>query len=883
MGKTYTVQGRLAHVLGLFLVTVLPGFSQGNTGVLFDKLPQTYQLYARDAQNQAAVPVAGRVSQPGWQYASVRVFRNKNSFAYQRVPVQYAGGTGTFAAVPVLIRAEKASYDFAVYLVKDTDSVLVANPTGVVAGDVYVMAGQSNASAYFSDTRTNEFCRTFGKNSGMFGTDAGNPADTLWALANQTAPDQNVGATGFAFQQYILDKYGIPTCLINAAAHWSMMLHFAQRTANNPADPTNRYGRMLYRLRKSGLDGSVKALIYRQGESEAYGEGNNWGGYFAQFYANLKTDVPSIRQHYVCQIDLIEAGVAAAPKVREAQRALATTYPDVQVLATVGTAGFDGLHYTQEGYSQTGIELARLAGRDFYADTDTDNIDSPNIEKAWFSTAARDELTISVKAGQTLVWPADVEGRQLSDYFYLDGQAGLVRAGRATGNRVVLTLKAPSNATTLTYLPLKGVPYLYTGPYLANKRGMRALSFLNFSLTAPPADVPPPVVEPPVVVVVPPPTPPPPIVVVPPLPPPPPVPVLATPVLTATATYATSVRLSWAAVSGAVRYVLERRADPASAFTPVVTLDAVARNYLDQPVAPGMVYTYRLRAEGATPQQATPSAWAVAEVSTPTLLAAPVLSLTVVYANALRVSWQPVAGATTYELDRKSPAGTYQRLGTFGPAALSLSDTNLLPGQTYTYRIRAVGNLTESPVAEAGATLPALLALPVLRVDPVSFGSIAVSWSVVAGATEYWLERREQDAGTYQAPVRLTAEQTNFTDIGLKANTLYTYRLTAFGDRTNSPTAVVGGTTSMLLSVADPVVEARLWPNPAQGSTTLHLSEPVSGQLRVLGSRGDVLQTQSLSRVNEVPLAVAGYPAGVYLVEVQRQAGQRLVIRLVVR
>ena len=92
-----------------------------------------------------------------------------------------------------------------------------------------------------------------------------------------------------------MDNYGIPTCLINGGTHWSNAQIHANRTANNPADLTNTYGRLLYRIQKAGVQNAVKAFIYRQGESEAYGEGSNFKLHFNTVLSNLKLDLPSIK------------------------------------------------------------------------------------------------------------------------------------------------------------------------------------------------------------------------------------------------------------------------------------------------------------------------------------------------------------------------------------------------------------------------------------------------------------------------------------------------------------------------------------------------------------------------------------------------------------
>lgn len=470
----------------LFLLVCTSSKAQRFFATTFDKLPQNYQLYPRNDQNEAFVPISGKIEEAGWEYFSVQIFRNKQIIGYQKSSISYANTVGKFAFSPVKIRAEKAEYDFKIYAVKGKDSLSVVNRENIVSGDVYIMSGQSNATVFFNDSRKNEYCRTFGKISGTWGIENSNPADTLWSLSNQDAYNQGVGTMGFEFQQTILEKYGIPTCLINGGFNWSSMKQHATRTANNPADLTNGYGRMLYRIQKAGVSQAVKAMIYRQGETEAYGEGTDWGGNFDVYYKNLKTDLPSIKQIYLFQIDIIDFARPDAPQVRDIQRKEADKYSDIQVVASVGTLGFDGLHYSTDGYIQNAQEFARLVGRDFYNSTDTDNINAPNIRRAFFSNKEKTEITLLFDKGQELIWTDQVRNLLMKNQYYLNGIDGVVASGLAVGNQIILKLNSPTFSTSVSYLPpsidSKSPDFPYTGPYIKNKRGLRALSFFEVKI-----------------------------------------------------------------------------------------------------------------------------------------------------------------------------------------------------------------------------------------------------------------------------------------------------------------------------------------------------------------------------------------------------------------
>lgn len=535
--------------------------------VVFDQLPQDYQLYPRNEKNEAAVPVSGIIEVKGYSYLSVIVTRNNAPLTYLRAPISYDDkGIGRFAT-GTTIKAELADYTFAVYVCRSADSVLMVTRQKIVSGDAFVIMGQSNSTGFFAETETDEYCRTFGAITGTLNTEPYNPADTLWALSNQSGK-ANVGAMGLEIQKQLSQQSGIPNCLINGGFHWSSAYSHAIRNESNPADLNTAYGRMLYRVRKAGIAGVTRAFIFRQGETEAYGEGFDWENNFDKLYNHLKTDLPAIERVYVFQIDIIYHPILTGAVIRDYQRRLPRIYPDIRSLATVGTQEFDGLHYGRNGNIQSGFEVSRLLNRDFYHLEDTLGIDSPDINKVFYKTNERKELVLVFDEGQQLVYPDPYKPNgnvtlEMKDFFYLDDHEGAVSSGEADGNRVILGLKTPQTARLLSYLPPflqeGGSYYPFNGPFIRNTSGMRAFTFYQVAITD----------------------------------------ALATPALTA-AVQGPAVSLQWNKTEGTERYVLERKPASETEWTKIADLGNGTTSFHDLPPAESNTFHYRLKAVNAT-------------------------------------------------------------------------------------------------------------------------------------------------------------------------------------------------------------------------------------------------------------------------------------------
>lgn len=803
----------------------------------FSQLPQDYQLYPRNATNYGVIPISGKTVSLGLTSYSVVVKRNEQVVDFKKTSVNYNQSIGSFSFSPILIKAEKAEYSVSIYSVKGNDSSLVVSRKNIVAGDIYVLTGQSNSTSLFMDARTNEYCRTFGKITDNYNTSSYNPADTLWTLSNYDKYTYGVGTMGFDFQQQILEKYNIPTCLINGGFHWSSAQHHATRTASNPADLTNGYGRMLYRLQKAGVDKAVKALVYRQGESEAYGEGGGFSQFFDVFYQHLTIDLPSIKQLYAFQIDIIDyAHGDVAAKVREEQRKLPSTYNDLQLLASVGTVGFDGLHYSSEGYKQNAVELAQLVGRDFYNDSNTDNIDFPNIQRAYFSNISNTELTLVFQNNQQLVLPSAVKGLSPFDIFYLDGKSGNVIDGTVSDNKLILKLRAAPQSNVVSYLPslveTTSAIFPYSGPYIQNKRALRAFSFFEFPIISKAV-------------------------------------VLTTPAISfqqasetsavltwnaitkadaylielintqtgksvyyeqtsqttvtlrqldplvnysfsvkavnaidespkafiavvlkpslvltnfkGQATYYNTIALSWSATPYATNYVLERKAEATGVYQVIASLGNDNRVFADTQLSAGVTYFYRIKAivnELASNYQEI-------TVMTPALLLSPEIIGQPVSTKTLKLTWKAVLGATSYTLERKIASGTYLSLGTLGASIQEYVDSTLTPNQQYGYRIKAYSNLSESPYSEVIITLPALLETPVLTGKIIYNNALLLSWKAVPNASYVQIERKIE-GGSYVKIATVNSPTLSYDDTNLIPNTSYVYRIKAYSSNSES-------------------------------------------------------------------------------------------------
>ena len=466
--------------------------SHAQISIQYDAFPLSSQLFQRNEFNKAIVPINGKIYTEGYTDVSLLVKRDKKNYSWQKQKLSYQTANPKNAAFSfdAEIKAELSEYSFYLYAYKGTDSVLVREQNEVICGDIILVYGQSNALANDSIQITrfsgeNRFGRTALAN---YATN-----EYLW-LPTLKWNYWTAGLMGLEIQKQLIDKYKIPIGIINGSEGNKSIKELMLRDENAHNNTTNPYGRLLKKTESLGVAKSVRAIVWRQGEAEALDANykNDYPEKFALFRQKILEDYPSIKKIYTFQNNIYFGNQSFAGNLREFQRNVKTLYPDCEALATFGTVTFESLHYLLEGYQQNGEELSRLIARDFLKSTDTVEINSPNIQNAYF-TQKKDSLILEFDINQKMSFPqtpissTSIISTDLKDYIYLNGKAGNIASGRSNENYIILKLKEPQNAQTITYTPdfypLEMLKYLPSLPQIKNSRGLRAFTFKNFPVT----------------------------------------------------------------------------------------------------------------------------------------------------------------------------------------------------------------------------------------------------------------------------------------------------------------------------------------------------------------------------------------------------------------
>lgn len=436
--------------------------------------PQALHFYPRNrATNKAKARIAGQVLRADINEVLVRVYRAGVLTATLAQPVT---ANATFTLEPE-ITAEPVHYALEVLVRTGNVIETVRRFEDIVAGDVYLIQGQSNAVAQMfngsANANQNSFIRSFGTSDT---SGAATTADMSWHIADGDGRYRSgsIGQWGLRLSRLLFDTYHVPVAVLNGG-HMGKGIDWFKRNDAAPDTLNTNYGRLLFRAQQAEIASAVRAMFWMQGESDGAAAQFHENGFFA-LYDDWKIDYPNLEKIYVTQV---RAGCGSPSlDLRDRQRRFADARNDIAVMSSNGLDGHDGCHYAfTDGYQKLGENLFRLAARDLYGSTDTLNVAAPNIAQAYFSEASKTEITLELRrANDALIWNAGAEND-----FILEGANVAATSGAIVGNKIVLTLSGnAASATGISYQGHNG-----SGAWVTNANGVGLLSFYNLPIAMP--------------------------------------------------------------------------------------------------------------------------------------------------------------------------------------------------------------------------------------------------------------------------------------------------------------------------------------------------------------------------------------------------------------
>ncbi|WKA57789.1 pre-peptidase C-terminal domain-containing protein [Planococcus shenhongbingii] len=152
------------------------------------------------------------------------------------------------------------------------------------------------------------------------------------------------------------------------------------------------------------------------------------------------------------------------------------------------------------------------------------------------------------------------------------------------------------------------------------------------------------------------------------------------------------LKVSWAQLPGAQGYEVYRSTSSAGTFSKVGTITSGSTlSYTNSGLTAGKTYYYKVRAYRTISGKKVYYPYSNSGNAKPSLAAPSKISASKASATAIKTSWSKVSEAGGYELYRAtSKSGTYTKVKTeTSGSSIAFTDTGLVKGKTYYYKVRA--------------------------------------------------------------------------------------------------------------------------------------------------------------------------------------------------
>jgi hypothetical protein len=177
------------------------------------------------------------------------------------------------------------------------------------------------------------------------------------------------------------------------------------------------------------------------------------------------------------------------------------------------------------------------------------------------------------------------------------------------------------------------------------------------------------------------------------------------------------------------------------------------------------------------------------------------LAVTATTSTSITLSWNAVAGATGYTVERSADGVTYAQAGTTNAATTTLNNTGLTNHQRYFYRVRAndAAGVSIASLVTSGLTRPG--AVTSLSVTSWNESQLILNWRDTSGETGYRIERAT-DGTNFSSIATLGINIPSYTDSNLTSGVTYTYRVVTL-DSQGAPATSSNASSSTRLAAPD--------------------------------------------------------------------------------
>ncbi len=165
-------------------------------------------------------------------------------------------------------------------------------------------------------------------------------------------------------------------------------------------------------------------------------------------------------------------------------------------------------------------------------------------------------------------------------------------------------------------------------------------------------------------------------------------------------------------------------------------------------------------------------------------------------AAAVTVSWQAVAGATGYAVERSANGVDFSSIATPASSATSYTDASLAISMRWFYRVRATDASGKSAASAVMSIVNRPVAVTSATVTALSVSQLVLNWRDVSGESGYKIER-STNGTTFTTIATVATNVPSYAASGLSVGTNYWFRITPTSSNGDAESVIVSGSTRL--------------------------------------------------------------------------------------
>ncbi len=460
-------ESRMRGLIIFLIALSLSGPKLYGQSIEFSSLPRNLEIVTRNESNLGLVRIAGIENQGGFSDLVIRFEKDGELIEERQISLSYSNGSASFDT-NFEIETGLNDHSFRISISDGNANTEIIKITGVCAGDVFLVNGQSNAESGAREGSANgnrhPYIRTISPSG-----------EWLQAEGDTIRQKDSVGQWPLRMARGLLERFQVPVALVNSAFGGKPITFFTPNPLD-PLDPSTNYGMALRRLQGGGFQNDIKAIFWYQGEFDKQSNisPEDYISLFDVLYEAWQRDLSGFERIYVFQIRQ-GCGTQSASGVQEAQRRMGHLHDDIVLITTTGLDGHDGCHFSyNSGYEVLGDHSSFLLGQDLYGEGGT-SFFSPTVQTLYFSNNERNEITITTQ---------NQEDRMVFDsgsevYFEFSDPSVFSTGGSASGNSITLQL----NKTAETDLLVSYLGHAGPGSWITNEKGVGFATFAGLEIS----------------------------------------------------------------------------------------------------------------------------------------------------------------------------------------------------------------------------------------------------------------------------------------------------------------------------------------------------------------------------------------------------------------